>query len=127
MWANNADPDQTALKGQFAIPFTSFGAQLISAFIFNTYILQSLYYLNQKFQASSHPSSMAVQPDLCWTWSETPQTGFHATQLIYVYSPMTTLILDELRPFAQDFFCGLTYRFLTNTRRSTLNLSSDRI
>ena len=24
---------------------------------------------------------MAVQPDLCQTWSETPQTGFHMTGL----------------------------------------------
>ena len=29
-------------------------AQLISAFVFATWIVQSLFYLNQKFQASSH-------------------------------------------------------------------------
>ena len=29
-------------------------AQLISAFVFATYIVQSLYFLNQKFQASNH-------------------------------------------------------------------------
>ena len=25
---------------------------------------------------------MAVQPDLCWTWSETPLTDYLATRLI---------------------------------------------
>ena len=28
------------------------------------------------------PSSVAVQPGLCWTWSETPKTGFLTTRLI---------------------------------------------
>ena len=26
-------------------------------------------------------SSVAVQPGLCWTWSETPKTGFLTTRL----------------------------------------------
>ena len=30
-------------------------AQLISAFVFTTQIIQSLYFLHPKFQASSHP------------------------------------------------------------------------
>ena len=30
-----------------------------------------------------YPSSAAVQPGLCWTWSETPKTGFLRTRLIY--------------------------------------------
>ena len=51
-------------------------AQLISAFVFAIQIVQSLYYLNPKFQASSHASSVAVQPGFCQTWSETPKTGF---------------------------------------------------
>ena len=33
---------------------------------------------------SSLPSSVAVQTDLCQTWSETPKTGFLTTRLISV-------------------------------------------
>ena len=29
-------------------------------------------------------SSVTVQPGLCWTWSETPKTGFLALQLVYL-------------------------------------------
>ena len=32
--------------------------------------------------SSLQPSSVAVQPDLCRTWSKTPKTGF-LTRLIY--------------------------------------------
>ena len=31
--------------------------------------------------SSLYPSSVAVQPDLCGTWSETPKTGFLTTRL----------------------------------------------
>ena len=31
---------------------------------------------------SLQPSSVAVQPGLCGTWSETPKTGFLTTRLI---------------------------------------------
>ena len=35
-----------------------------------------------KFEISSLiPSSVAEQPGLCWTWSETPKTGFLMTRL----------------------------------------------
>ena len=33
--------------------------------------------------SSLKPSSVAVQPGLCRTWSETPKTGFLTTRLIY--------------------------------------------
>ena len=37
-----------------------------------------------KYKISSlQPSSVAVQPGLCGTWSETPKTGFLTTRLIY--------------------------------------------
>ena len=37
-----------------------------------------------KYEISSlQSSSVAVQPDLCGTWSETPKTGFLTTRLIY--------------------------------------------
>ena len=32
---------------------------------------------------SLYSSSVAVQPGLCGTWSETPNTGFLTTRLIY--------------------------------------------
>ena len=36
-----------------------------------------------KYEISSlQPSSVAVQPGLCGTWSETPKTGFLTTRLI---------------------------------------------
>ena len=39
-----------------------------------------------KYEISSlQPSSVAVQPVLCQTWSETPKTGFLRTRLIYSY------------------------------------------
>ena len=37
-----------------------------------------------KYEITSlYPSSVAVQPGLCRTWSETPKTGFLTTRLIY--------------------------------------------
>ena len=37
-----------------------------------------------KYEISSlQPSSVAVQPGLCRSWSETPKTGFLTTRLIY--------------------------------------------
>ena len=43
------------------------------------YIVQSLL----KSEISSHqPTSVAVQPGLCWTRSETSKTGFLVTRLI---------------------------------------------
>ena len=39
-----------------------------------------------KYEISSlQPSSVAVQPGLCQTWSETPKTGFLRMRLIYSY------------------------------------------
>ena len=39
--------------------------------------------------SSLYPYSVAVQPGLCWTWSETPKTGFLRTRLKYygMYKP----------------------------------------
>ena len=37
--------------------------------------------------SSLQPSSVAVQPGLCGTWSETPKTGFLTTRLIYTSVP----------------------------------------
>ena len=35
--------------------------------------------------SSLYPSSVAVQPGLCRTWSEIPKTGFLITRLIFFY------------------------------------------
>ena len=41
-------------------------------------------HLLHKFEISSlFPSSVAEQPCLCWTWPETPKTGFLMTRLYY--------------------------------------------
>ena len=41
-------------------------------------------HLLPKFEISSlFPSSVAEQPGLCWTWSETPKTVFLMTRLNY--------------------------------------------
>ena len=45
--------------------------------------LDSTVPLLPKFQAS------AVQPGLCWTWSETPKTGFLVTRLICIICSLT--------------------------------------
>ena len=43
----------------------------------------STIHLFPKYEISSlQPSSVAVQPGLCGTWSETPKTGFLTTRLI---------------------------------------------
>ena len=46
-------------------------AKLISAFVFATRIVQFLFSLNPKFQAS-----VAAQDGLYQTWPEIPKTGF---------------------------------------------------
>ena len=35
--------------------------------------------------SSLKTSSVAVQPGLCQTWSETPKTGFLTTRLLFLY------------------------------------------
>ena len=48
------------------------------------------------FLLSIHPTSMAVQPGLCRTWSETPKTGFLVTRLnvlwIFCYSDLSSRV-----------------------------------
>ena len=66
-------------KAQISIPVT---ANLISAFVFATWIVQFLYLLNPKFPASSHLPSVAAQAGSWQTWSETPKTAFLASRLM---------------------------------------------
>ena len=39
---------------------------------------------------------MVVQPDLCWTWSETPEIGFLITRLKYISHPLTTVLMFQV-------------------------------
>ena len=72
-------------------------AKLISTFVFATLIVQSLYYLKPKFQAS------AVQPGLCRTWSETPKTGFLTYQKKTITVTQLSLILALTTFFKINF------------------------
>ena len=44
--------------------------------------------------SSLYPSSVAVQPGLCQTWSETPKTGFLTTRLKYMSLVTRKPVLD---------------------------------
>ena len=44
--------------------------------------------------SSFWPSSVAVQPDFCQTWSETPKTGFPTTRLIYPHNKKLSRFYD---------------------------------
>ena len=66
---------KTKMQISFAVT-----AKLISAFVFATRIVQFLYFINPKFQASSR-SSVGAQASLCQTWSETLKTSFLASLL----------------------------------------------
>ena len=59
----------------------SFGvtAKLISAFVFATWIVQFVFFLNPKFQVLA---CFCDHAGLCQTWSETPKTGFLVSRLI---------------------------------------------
>ena len=67
-------------KAQFNCVVT---AQLISGFDFFIWIVSTNSLLHKSVSLSIKPFSMAVQPRLCWTWSETRNTGFQTTQLIF--------------------------------------------
>ena len=43
-------------------------------------------------------SSVAVQPGLCQTWSETPKTGFLITRLIILWNLFTVVKIQKLIP-----------------------------
>ena len=56
------------------------------------YIDMSFPLLPKSEISSLYPSSVAVQPGLCRTWSETPKTGFLTTRLNYKYISYHTMI-----------------------------------
>ena len=58
-------------------------AKLISAFVFATRIVQSLYFLNPEFQASSH--LVWLYSPVCVGTGWKPKTGFLTTRLILAH------------------------------------------
>ena len=63
----------------------------ICAFVFATRIVQSLFFLNPKFQVSSHLLRLYSPVCVGRTWSETPKTGFLTTRLKYSVSAVTDI------------------------------------
>ena len=59
-------------KAQISFAVT---AKLISALVFATWIVQYLYFLNTKFEASSYLQWL-YSPGLCQTWSESTMLVF---------------------------------------------------
>ena len=49
--------------------------------------------------SSFWPSSVAVQPGLCRTWSETPKTGFLTTRLIFL--PLHRKLVELMNSFLE--------------------------
>ena len=85
-------------------------AKLISAFVFATRIVQSLYFLNPKIQASSHLlllySLVCIGPG-----QKTPKTGFLRTRHILFYSKVykTEVLLPTLQSVARRLGQGEIY------------------
>ena len=70
---------KTKMQISFAVT-----AKLISTFVFSTLIVESLCFLNPKFQAYNHLLWL-YSLVLCQNWSETPKTGFLTMRLICDY------------------------------------------
>ena len=84
-------------------------AELISAFVFATWIGQSLYFLNPKFQASSH--LMWLYSPVCVGPGRKPEDRFSHNEaqwvsscLLYVYT-QGTLYRSFFRNFKIELFC----------------------
>ena len=66
-------------------------AQLISAFVFATYIDSTIPLLAKSEISSLWLSSVVVQPDLCQTWSETQKTVFSQRGIYHLEMQVTIL------------------------------------
>ena len=62
-------------------------------------------FLNPKLQASRH--TVAAQSDLCWTWWETPRTGFLTTRLKYISFQMLNIFKIC---FSEIFYAKFLFR-----------------
>ena len=63
---NEPRREKNVLQTQISFAVT---AKLISAFVFASWVVHYLYFLNKKFQASSHLQWLC-KLGLCQTWSE---------------------------------------------------------
>ena len=61
-----------------------------------------------------YPSSVAVQPGLCRTWSETPKTGFLRTRLNYGQFSIKTYDADVIRIASAKRFIQAILRHIHN-------------
>ena len=76
-------------------------AQLISVFVFATWIVQSLYFLNPKFQASSH--LLYLFSPLCVRTGGKPKTGFLVTRNILYFQNLYTTVVICLNSGTESF------------------------
>ena len=86
-------------------------AKLISAFVFAIRIVQCLYYLNPKFQASSH--LLRLYSPVCVGPGRTPKTGFPTTRLILYNLFDNEYIRDVSKLHPSDPFETLVWSCLT--------------
>ena len=85
---------------------------LISACVFMLhvyiYIYSTIPLLSKSKISSLKPPSVALQPCLCQTWSESQKASFLMTQLIYMYDVLEAgSSYHELLIYMNFFFCPL--------------------
>ena len=106
---------------------TQISAQLISAFVFATKISFTIPLLSKSEISSLYPSSVAVQPCLCGTWSETPKTGFLTTRLkllsnSYLFTSVYLMILKSHTNIEIATICQLHTKSIIKQFSRKLNL-----
>ena len=88
------------------------------------YIDSTIPILSKSEIASLQPFSVAVQPGLCGTWSETPKTGFLTTRLVYFFLYLL-IICSNMVSFSSIraiHTCMLTSVETTRDRKRTIKV-----
>ena len=57
------------------------------------FLLHGLYNPSTSYIRNFKPSFVTVQPSLCWTWSETPKTGFLVTWLKLLQAKLSLTVV----------------------------------
>ena len=79
-------------------------AQLISAFVFATYVVQFLF-LNTRFKVSSKSASVTAQAGLCQTWSEIQIVVFlHAKTYVFYREKYVYLMGRSPLPINSNYY-----------------------